>query len=147
MRAVRGALFTWKPDETISTRELVENLYGNSDLIASVLNKPTGRKVRIETPQEGENRSCCGDWPEARSEGEQLSKTGSHTARCFSIGKKERDQFKLNQYKWLRGLHQIRSRLFPYTPGTGNRYRFQRLENGLGIRGQNGLSNGSPLED
>ena len=55
-------------------------------------------------------------------------KTGSHTARYFLIGKKERDQFKLNQYKWLRGLHQIRSRLFPYTPGTGNRYRFQRLE-------------------
>ena len=130
MRAVRGALFTWKPEETISTRELVENLYGNSDLIASVLNEPTGRKVRIETPQEGENRSCCGDWPEARSEGEKLSKTGSHTARCFLIGKKERDQFKLNQYKWLRGLHQISSRSFPYTPGTGNRYRFQRLEAG-----------------
>ena len=88
-------------------------------------------KAAIDTPHEGENRSCCRDWPGAGSEGEQLSKTGSHTARCFLIGKKERDQSKLNQYKWLRCEKKSSFRPFPYTPGTENRYRFQRLENGL----------------
>ena len=65
---------------------------------------------------------------DAMIRGEQLSKTGSHTARWFSIGRKRGTSLSSINTDGYAVTKKSSFQPFPYTPGTGNRYRFQRLE-------------------